>query len=208
MLWKITERQEFLYWGLKLQKRRRSCWIGWKKLEGGGESIFVVLSLSHVRLFATPCYSMPGFPVLHHFLEFAQTHAHWVSDAIQPSHPLSPLLLLPSLFPSIRVFPNVSVLRIRWPKYWTFILSISPSHEYSGLISFRIDWFDLLVVQGTLKSLQYHNFKASIHWHQFFGPAFFMVQLSHLYMTTGKTIAFEYMDLGWQSDVSAFKYTV
>ena len=96
-----------------------------------------------------------------------------------------PLLLLPSIFPSIRVFSNESVLHIKWPKYWTFSFSISPSNEYSGLISFRIDWFDLLAVQGTLKSLlQHHSSKASVLWHS----AFFMVQLSHPYMTTGKTI--------------------
>ena len=97
-----------------------------------------------------------------------------------------PLHLLPSIFPSIRVFSNESVLQIRWPKYWSFSSSISPSNEYSGLISFRIDWFDLLAVQATLKSLlQHHSSKASILWHS----AFFTVQLSHPYMTTGKTIA-------------------
>ena len=97
-----------------------------------------------------------------------------------------PLLLLPSIFPSIRVFSNETVLRIRWPKYWSFSFSISPSDEYSGLMSFRIDWFDLLAVQGTLKSiLQHHSSKASILW----CFAFFIVQLSHPYMTTGKTIA-------------------
>ena len=97
-----------------------------------------------------------------------------------------PLLLLPSIFPSIRVFSNESVLRIRWPKYWSFSFSISPSNEYSGLISFKIDWLDLLAVQGTLKSLlQHHSSKASI----FLCSAFFTVQLSHPYMTTGKTIA-------------------
>ena len=97
-----------------------------------------------------------------------------------------PLLLLPSIFPRIRVFSNESVLHIRWPKYWNFNFSISPSNEYSGLISFRIDWFDLLAVQVTLKSfLQHHSSKASILWHS----AFFTVQLSHPYMTTGKTIA-------------------
>ena len=97
-----------------------------------------------------------------------------------------PLLLLPSVFPSIRVFSNESVLHIRWPKYWSFSFSISPSNEYSGLSSFTIDWWDLLAVQGTLKSLlQHHNSKASVLW----CSAFFMVQLSHLYMTTGKTIA-------------------
>ena len=107
--------------------------------------------------------------------------------SVMPSNYLilcCPLLLLPSIFPSIRVFSSESVLLFRWPKFWSF--SISSSNEYSGLISFRIDWFYLLVVQGTLKSLlQHHNSKASILWHS----AFFMVQLSHLYMTTGKTIA-------------------
>ena len=97
-----------------------------------------------------------------------------------------PLLLLPSIFPSIRVFSSESLLHIRWPKYWTFSFSISPSNEYSGLISFRIDWFDLLAVQGTLKNLlQHHSSKASILQHS----AFFLVQILHLYMTTGKTIA-------------------
>ena len=97
-----------------------------------------------------------------------------------------PLLLPPSIFPNIRVFSNESVLHIRWPKYWSFSLSISPSKEHSGLISFRMDWFDLLVVQGTLKSLlQHHSSKASI----LLCSAFFIVQLSHPYTTTGKTIA-------------------
>ena len=97
-----------------------------------------------------------------------------------------PLLLLPSIFPSIRVFSNKSVLLIRWPKYWSFSFSISPSNEHPGLISFMMDWLDPLAVQGTLKSLlQYHSSKASILWHS----AFFRVQLSHPYMTTGKTIA-------------------
>ena len=97
-----------------------------------------------------------------------------------------PLLLLPSIFPSIRVFPNESALCIRWPKYWSFSFSVSSSNEYSGLISFRMDWWDLLTVQGTLKSLlQHHSSKASVLRHS----AFFIVQLSHPYMTTGKTIA-------------------
>ena len=97
-----------------------------------------------------------------------------------------PLLLLPSIFPSIRVFSNESVLHIRWPKYWSFSFSISPSNEYSGMISFRMDWLDLLAVQGTLKSLlQHHSSKASVLWRS----AFFIAQLSHPYMTTGKTIA-------------------
>ena len=97
-----------------------------------------------------------------------------------------PLLLLPAIFPSIRVFSNELTFCIRWPKYWSFSFSISLSSEYSGLISFRIEWFDLLAVQGTLKSLpQYYNLKTSILW----SSAFFMVHLSHLYMTTGKTVS-------------------
>ena len=112
-----------------------------------------------------------------------------------------PLLLPPSIFPSIRVFFNESVLHIRWPKYWSFNFSISLSNEYSGLISFRMDWLDLLAVQGTLKSLlQYQRTKASILW----CSAFFIVQLSHPYMTTGKTIPLTQMGLCWQSNVSAF----
>ena len=130
--------------------------------------------------------SMPGFPVaspsITNSRELAQTHVHWVGDVIQTSHPLSPLLLLPSIFPGIKVFSNESALPIRWPKYWR--LSISLSNEYSGLISFRFDWLDLLAVQGTLKSLQHHSSKASVPWHL----AFFMVQLSHPYMTTEKNM--------------------
>ena len=123
--------------------------------------------------------STPGFPVHHQLPEFTQTHVHWVGDVIQPSHPLSSFLLPPSIFPSIRVFSNESILCIRWPKYWSF--SISPSSEYSGLISFRMDWMDLLAVQGTLKSLlQHHSSKASILQQS----AFFIVQLSHPYVTT------------------------
>ena len=129
--------------------------------------------VQHARL---PCPSQ--------ILELAQTHVHLV---MMPSNHLifcCPLVLLPSIFPSIRL--QWSVLCIRWPKYWGFSFSISPSNEYSGLISFRIDWLDLLVVQGTLKSLlQHHSSKESILW----CSAFFMVQLSHPYMTTGKTIA-------------------
>ena len=115
-----------------------------------------------------------------------QTHVHGVSDAIQPSHPLSSPSPLPSIFPSIRVFSNESVLHIRWPKYWNFSFSISPSNQYSGLISFMMDWLDLLAVHGTLKSLlQHHRSKASILWRS----AFFIVQLSHPYMTMGKIVA-------------------
>ena len=109
-------------------------------------------------------------------------------ESVMPSNHLvlcRPLLLLPSTFPSIRVFSNESVLHIRWPKYWSFSFSISPSNEYSGLISFKIDWFDLLAVQETLKSLPNHSSKASILW----CSAFYIVHLSHLCMTVGKTIA-------------------
>ena len=113
---------------------------------------------SVAHLYPTLCDPMdcstPGLPVHHQLPEFTQTHVHWVSDAIQPSHPLSSPSLPPSIFPSIRVFSSESVLRIRWTKYWSF--SISPSGEYSGLISFRMDWLDLLAVQGTLKSLLQH----------------------------------------------------
>ena len=109
-------------------------------------------------------------------------------ESVMPSSHLflcRPLLLLPSIYPSIRVFSNESVLHIRWPKYWSFSFSISPFNDYSGLISFRMDWLDLLAVQGTLKSLlQHHNSKASMLWLS----AFFIVQLAHPYMTTGKTI--------------------
>ena len=130
--------------------------------------------------------SILGFPVLHHLPELAQTMSIELviaSNRLILSHPL---LHLPSIFPSIRVFSNESALRMRWPKFWSFSFSISPSNEYSGLISFRIDWLDLLAVQGTLKSLlQHHSSKASILQHS----AFFTLQLSHPYMTTGKTIA-------------------
>ena len=131
-------------------------------------------------------YSMPGLPVHHKFLEFPQTHVHRVSDAIQPSHPLlssSPPAPDPSHHQGLF---HESTLRMRWPKYWSFSFSISLSNEHPGLISFRMDWLDLLAVQGTLKSLlQHHSSKTSI----FRWSAFFTVQLSHPYMTTGKTIA-------------------
>ena len=130
--------------------------------------------------------STPGFPIRHHLPEFALTHVHWVRGAIQPSHLLSPPLLLSSVFPGIRVFSSELALHIRWPKYWSVNFSISSSTEYSELVSFNIDWFDLLAVQGTLKGLlQHHNLKASILQ----CSVFIMVQLSHPYMTTGKTIA-------------------
>ena len=132
-------------------------------------------------------YSMPGLPVHHQLPESTQTHVHPVGDAIQPSHPLS------SPSPAFNLsqrqgFSSESVLRIRWPKYWSFSFSISPSNEYSGLISFRMDWLDLLAVQGTLKSLlQHRSSKASILQ----CSAFFIVKLSHPYMTTGKNHSFD-----------------
>ena len=126
------------------------------------------------------------------------------SELVMPSNHLilcRPLLLPPSILPSVRVFSNESVLTIRWPKYWSFSFSISPSNEYSGLISFRMDWLDLLAVQGTLKSLlQHHSSKASVLRRS----AFFIVQLSHPYMTTGKTIALSRWTFCWQNNVSAF----
>ena len=119
---------------------------------------------SYLTLCDPTDWSTPGFPVPHHLPELVQTHIHWVGDAIQPSHPLLPTSPAP-IFPSIRVFSSASTLHIRWPKYWSFSFNISPSNEYPELISFRIDWFDLLAVQGTFKTLlQNHNSKASILW--------------------------------------------
>ena len=146
----------------------------------------------------TPCdpmnCSMSGLPVHHQLLEFTQTHVHPVSDAIHYLILCRPLLLLPPIPPSIRVFSNESTLHKRWPKYWTFTFSIIPSKGHPGLISFRMDWLDLLAGQGTLKSLlQHHSSKASILQ----CSAFFTVRLSHPYMTTGKTIALTRRTLGW-----------
>ena len=148
-------------------------------------SFVVVQSLSHVQLFAIPwtaaCQASLSFTISQNLLKLMSIESEMPSNHFILC---CPLLLLPSIFPSIRVFSNESALRIRWPKYWKF--SISPSNEYSGLISFRTDWFDLLAVQATLKShLQHHSSKASILW----CSAFSMVQLSHPYMTPGKTIA-------------------
>ena len=131
-------------------------------------------------------HSTPGLLVHHQLPEFTQTHIHRVGDAIQPSHPLSSPSLAPNPSQHQRVFSNESTLHMRWPKYWSFSFNIIPSKEIPGLISFRMDWLDLLEVQGTLRSLlQHHSSKASIFWHS----AFFTVQLSHPYMTTGKTVA-------------------
>ena len=169
------------------------CLVQWVCALTAGWAATSVLKFSSVRSFSHVQFcdpmdcSMPGLPVHHQILDLAQTHVHRVgmsSNYLILCHPL----LLPSNVPSIRVFSNESVLCIRWPKYWSFSFSfsISPSSEYSGLISYRIDWFDLLAVQGTLKSLlQHHSSKASILQ----CSAFFIVQLSHPYMTTGKTTA-------------------
>ena len=139
----------------------------------------VQFSRSVVSLFYPMDCSMPGFPVHHQLLELTQTHVYWVGDAIQPSHPLS------SPSPPAFDHSQYQSLCIRWPKYWRFSFSISPTNEYSGLISFRMDCLDLLTVQQTLKSLQHQSSKASI----LRCSAFFIVQLSHPYMTTGKTKA-------------------
>ena len=130
--------------------------------------------------------STPGLPVQHQLTEFTQTNVHRVGDAIQPSHPLSSPSPPAFNLSQHQGLSNESALRIRWPKYWSLSFNISPSDEYSGLISFRMDWLDLFAVQGTLKSLlQHHSSKASILQR----PAIFIVQLSHPYRTTGKTIA-------------------
>ena len=146
--------------------------------------------------------SMPGLPVHRQFPKFMQPHVHHVGDATQPSHP--PSSPSPPTFNLFRHqgLSNESVLHIRWPKYWSFSFSIRLSNEYSGLISFQMDWLDHLAVQGTLKSLlQHHSSKASILRRS----ALFTVQLSHPYMTTGKT-SLDYTDLCWQSNVSASLY--
>ena len=144
--------------------------------------------------------SMPGFPVHHQLQELAQTHIHRVGDAIQPSHPLSSPSPPASIFLSIRVFSNDSVLHIRWPKYWTFIFSISPSNNYSGLISFRIDWFDLLAAQGILNRPPAPHFKSinSLALSLLYGPTLTSIP-DHW-----KNHNFDYMDFCWQNDASAF----
>ena len=153
-----------------------------------GSWVAVVQSLSRVGLFATP-WSAARQVSLSITSSRSLLKLISIESVVSSNHLFlcRPLFLLPSVFPSIRVFSSELALCIKWPKYWNFSFSISPSNEYSGLISFRIDWFDLLAAQGPLKNpLQHHSLKASIFWH----PAFFTVQLSHPYMTTGKTIAF------------------
>ena len=147
-----------------IMKRTFFFWV--LILEGpiGLHQLCSVRLLSRICLFVTPgICSKQGLPVHHQLPEFMQTHVHQLGDAIQPSHPLSPLLLLPPIPPSIRVFSNQSTLHMRWPKYWSFSLSISLSNEHPWIVSFRKDWLDLLAVQRTLKSLlQHHSTKASI----------------------------------------------
>ena len=142
-------------------------------------AISSIQSLSRVQLCDPKNRSRPALPVHHQFPELTQNHVHWVS------YGYNHLILCLPFFPSIRIFSNESVLPMRWPNYWSFSFSISPSNEYSGLISFRMYWLDLLAVQWTLNSLlQHHSSKASILW----CSAFFIVQLSHPYMTTGKSL--------------------
>ena len=163
--------------------------------------LFFVQALSHVQLFVTPWTAAQQAPLsstISWLLRLMSTESVTSSNHLILCHPH---LLLSSIFPGIRVFSSESALHIRWSKYWSFSFSISPSNEYSRLISLKIDWYDLLAVQGTLKSLlQHHSSKASILW----CSNFFMVQLSYLYMTTEKNHSFNYMDLSQQSDVSAF----
>ena len=146
-------------------------------------------------------HSTPGLPVHHQLMEFTQTHVHRVSDAIQLSHPLSSLLILPATPPSIRVFSNESTLHMRWPKYWSFSLSISPSDEHPGLISFRMNWLDLLAVQESSPAPQFKSINSSA--------------LSFLHSPTLTSIhehwknhSLDKMDLCWQSNVCAFEYAI
>ena len=164
-----------------------------------------VQSLSHVWLCDPMNHSTPGLPVHHQLPEFTQTHIHRVSDSIPPSHPLSspsPPAPNPSQHQSLS---NESTLRMRWPKYWSFSFSIIPSKGHPGMISFRMDWLDLLAVQGTLRSLlQHHSSKPSTLQRS----AFFTVQLSHPYMTTGKTIALTRRTLVGKVMSLLFEYTI
>ena len=148
--------------------------------------------------------SMPGSPVLPCLPELAQIGVHWVGSAIQPAHPLLPPSPPALNFFSIRIFVSELALCIRWPNYWSFSFSNSPPNEHSRLISFRIDWLDLLAVQDSQESLPAPRFKSISSSVLSF---FFMVQLSYPFLTTGKN-SFDYMDLCWQSDVSAFSYAI
>ena len=157
---------------------------------------------------STPCdtmnWSTPGFPVHHQLLKLAQTHVHLVGDAIQPSHLCHPLLLLPSIFLSIRILSNESVLRIRWPKYWSFSFSISPSDEYSGLISFRMDWLNLLAVPWESKGLSRVFSNTTVQKHQFFSTQLSSQSNSHIQHDYWKNHSFDYMEICCQRNVSAF----
>ena len=189
-LWRLNPMRLQLL--VDLQQLLREFRVGWAlcalgNLVGQIFPFSSIQSLGHVRLSATPwtaaCQASLSIINCQSLLKFMSI------DSVMPFNHLilcHPLLFPPSIFPSNRIFSSESVLHITWPKYWSFSFSISPSNEYSGLISFKIDWLDLLAVQGTLKSLfQHHSLKASIFQHS----AFFIVQLSHLYMTTGKNIA-------------------
>ena len=189
----IIERKNAFRWALS---------VDWTQLRKEFSS---VQSLSHVQLFDTPWTAAHQASLS--IINSQSSPKPMSIESVMPSKHLilcRPLLLLPSIFPSLRVFSNESALRIRWPKYWSFSFSISPTNEHPGLISFRIDWLDLLAVQGTLKSLfQHHTSKASILWRS----AFFTVQLSHPYMTTGKTIALTRQAFVGKV-MSAFQYAV
>ena len=218
-----------LFYGFQLIYSRSSCRQNWYLL---GFMLVIEVSLYYHTLFLgrsclfpesptglllftaqwhlTVCNpvdcSTPGFPVHHHLPEYAQTHVHWVGDATQPPHSLSPPSPPASVFPSIRVFPNELTLHIRWPKYWSFSYSISSANEYLGLISFRTDLkdqtfrFDLLVVQGTLKNLLQDQLESinSSALSDVYGPTLASI---HEYW---KNHSFDYRDLCWQCDVSAF----
>ena len=176
-----------LFYNLLCIFRKNPDYLSW--ITGG--CVFVTMLVSYLLLLFSQSYvwlcnpmncNMPGFPVHHYLLEFSQIHVHWVSDSINHLILCCPLLLFPSVFPSIRVFSSESALHIGWLKFWSF--SISPCDEYSELISFSIGWFDLFAVQGTLENLlNHHSSKASIRC-----SILLMVQLSHPYMTTTKAI--------------------
>ena len=187
--WEVVQDWLYFEWSAEMLCQRGK--EGWDRNDKSRVTLMVqfssVQSLSHVRLFLTPWTA-----VRQASLSITNTRSLpklMSIESVMPSNHLilcCPLLLSPSIFPSIRIFSNESVLHIRWPKNWSFSFNISPTNEYSGLISFRMDWLDLLAVQGTLKSLlQHHSSKASI----LPCSAFFIVQISHSYMTTGKTIA-------------------
>ena len=180
--------------------------VDWARLTLGSAHSSAILFFQFSSVQSQLCLTLcdPWIKARQASLSITNSRSYPNSCPVMPSSHLilcCPLLLLPPIPPSTRVFSNESTLHMRWPKYWSFSFSISPSNEHTGLISFRMDWLDLLAVQGTLKSLlQHHSSKASIFWYS----AFFTVQLSHPYMTTGKTIALDKTDLCWQSNVSAF----